>query len=197
MWHGRLDIIMEGAEVVIDTVDLSSESGQDDDSEVKQTDIDMTDISAGSSIAQIAAETIVYSLYQHHLHPDHENTLIPCIAITANSVMFYFYDSVKDVLLGSTLFSLLSVGANHPFLVRLTTVFALWMVLNHKHHCNGLQSFLEVEIPSANFVKVAKHKLSIFREGLRRGNVGQGYKSAICVDPSIMDSRFLITPDLL
>ena len=188
---------MEGAEMVIDTVDLSSESVLDGDSEVKQTDIDMTDVSAGSSIAQIAAETIVHSFYHHQLHPDHENTLIPCIAISANSVMFYFYDSVKDILLGSTLFPLLSVGANHPFLVRLTTVFALWMVLNHKHHCNGLSSFTEVEIPSAKFVEVAKSKISIYREGLRRGNVGQGYKGAICVDPSIMDSRFLITPDLL
>ena len=48
MWHGCLDLIMEGADVVIFTLDGKSETYRDVDSaeDVKPTHFDMTDNSA-------------------------------------------------------------------------------------------------------------------------------------------------------
>lgn len=106
VWHGYLDLIMEGSDVIVDTLDGESEIFKDVESavEVKQKHFEMTDNSAGSSLVQVAAETIVYSFYYKQIHPDHKNSLIPCIGVSNIGLIFYFYDSVNDVLLGSTHF---------------------------------------------------------------------------------------------
>ncbi|XP_063403959.1 uncharacterized protein LOC134687515 isoform X2 [Mytilus trossulus] len=64
VWHGYLDLIMEGAEVII-TIDGEQETYKDVESavEVKQRHFEMNDNSAGSSLVQVAAKTIVYSFY--------------------------------------------------------------------------------------------------------------------------------------
>ena len=191
---------MEGAGVVIDTVD-GEESVHDIDSavEVKQKDFEMTDVSAGSSIAQVAAETIVYSFYHHYLHPELSHALIPCIGVSNKSIVFYFYDSVNDIMLGSTQFPLMHSETGHPPKLNITTLFALWMVLNHKHFCNGLVLLEEDKLPKANFMKIASSKLDVYKEGLKRYDVGVRRQNIQSVDPiSFIDSsKFLLPPELV
>lgn len=196
VWHGYLDLIMEGSDVVVDTLDGDSEIFKDVESavEVKQKHFEMTDNSAGSSLVQVAAETIVYSFYYKQIHPDHKNSLIPCIGVSNIGLIFYFYDSVNDVLLGSTHFPLAS---SNPFELNLTTVIALWFVLNHKYLCNGF-SFIEMkEVPKANFVDVAKSKLDIYKNELKRGQVGTRRGNTASLDPLlIVNPKFTLAPEL-
>ena len=195
MWHGFLDLIMEGAEVVIDTLEGDKESVQDFDSTI-QKDFEMTDVSAGSRIAQVAAETIVYSFYHHYLHPERSHSLIPCIGVSYTSIVFYFYDSVNDIMLGSTQFPLMQAG--HPPKLNITTLFALWMVLNHKHFCNGLVLVGADKLPKANFMTIASSKLDVYKEGLKRCDVGVRRQQIQSVDPiSFIDSKFLLPPELV
>ena len=66
VWHGCLDMIMDGADVVIYTLDGKSETYRDVDSaeDVKPTHFDMMDNSAGSSLVQVAADYCVLLLPQ-------------------------------------------------------------------------------------------------------------------------------------
>ncbi|KAK3086215.1 hypothetical protein FSP39_015330 [Pinctada imbricata] len=195
VWHGFLDLIMDGAEVLVYTVDGENDTDRDTDStrDVKQKDFEMTDVSAGSSIAQVAAETIVYSFYYRYLHPEHSHFLIPSIGISYFSVVFYFYDSVNDVLLGSTQFPLMNLESGNPCKLNITTLFAIWMVLNHKHLCNGLNLVGPDQIPKSHFAELAKSKLEVYKEGLKRRDVDIRRKKVQSVDPKFfIDSKFLV-----
>ena len=181
VWHGCLDLVMDGAEVLADIVGGEEDIVTDSDStiEVKQKDFEMNDVSAGSSIAQLAAETIVYSFYYSSLHPVHSHFLIPSIGVSSSKVLFYFYDSVNDVLLGSTTFRLKEFECK----LDITTVFAIWMVLNHKYLCNGLNEVDIDLVPKSHFTEHAKSKLHVYRDGLKKGNLDFKHKKVWSVDP--------------
>ena len=193
MWHGCLNLIMEGADVVIYTLDGESEIYRDVDSaeDVKPTHFDMTDNSAGSNLVQVAAETIVFSFYHRQIHPDHKNSLMPCMGVSPGGLIFYFYDCVHDVLLGSTHFPL---TASAPFQLSFTAVIAAWLVLNHKHLCNGL-SLIDLDaFPKAKFFSVAKNKIDVYRNELRRGQVGIRHANQVSLDPvSFVNSKFIVS----
>jgi hypothetical protein len=195
VWHGRVDLIMEGADVIVDTLDGEAET---------YTDVDQTtdfkpglfeDNSAGSRLVQMAAKTIVHSFYHRQVHPDRRNTLIPCIAISHGvGLIFYFYDSVNDILLGSTEFPLASFS---PFQLNMTMIIAVWLVLNHNHLCNGF-SLTELEgVPKAHFVDVAEEKIDVYRRELQRGQGETRRFNSVNLDPlSFVNSRFILSPML-
>ncbi|XP_076084938.1 uncharacterized protein LOC143055658 [Mytilus galloprovincialis] len=198
VWHGYLDLIMEGADVIIDTIDGEQETYKDVESavEVNQRHFEMNDNSAGSSLVQVAAKTIVYSFYYKQVHPDHSNTLIPCIGVSHLGLIFYFYDSVNDVLLGSTHFPL---AASSPFQLSFTAVIGVWLILNHKHLCNGLSLIDLKEVPKARFTDVAKSKIDIYKRELKRGQVGTSLKrfNVLSLDPlTFVNSKFFLSPEL-
>ncbi|KAK3089818.1 hypothetical protein FSP39_006766 [Pinctada imbricata] len=190
VWHGFLDLVMDGAEVLIDTVDGEEDTVTYIDStiEIKQKDFEMTDVSAGSRIAQVAAETIVYSFYYRSLHPESSHFLIPSIGVSGSEVLFYFYDSVNDVLLGSTTFKLMDFEDK----LDITTVFAVWMVLNHKYLCNGLNELKLDQVPKSHFTEHAKSKLHVYREELKKGNLDFRHKKVWSVDPRTFTGTVLL-----
>lgn len=193
VWHGCLDLIMEGSNVSVDTLDQDSEASSDRESGriVTRRTVDMTDNSMGSGLVQLAAKTIVQSFYYRQVYPQWENTLIPCVGVSSTGLIFYFYDSVHDVLLGSSRFPL---AAYSPFEINFTTVIALWMVLNHKYLCNGLSSVDLQEVPKSGFVTAARDKLHIYRAELRQGGVHTRLLTANRLDPlSFINSKFILS----
>lgn len=187
---------MEGADVIVDTFDGESETYKDIESavEVKQRPFEMTDNSAGSGLVQVAAETIVYSFYYKQIHPEQKNSLIPCIGVSHAGLIFYFYDSVHDVLLGSTHFPLAS---SSPFQLNMTAIIAVWLVLNHKYLCNGLSLIDLEEVPRAHFLDVAKSKIDIYQRELKRGQVGTRRFNVVSLDPlAFVNSKFVLSSEL-
>lgn len=184
---------MEGSNVSVDTLDQDSEASSDRESGriVTQRTVDMTDNSMGSGLVQLAAKIIVQSFYYRQVYPQWENTLIPCVGVSSTGLIFYFYDSVHDVLLGSSRFPL---AAYSPFEINFTTVIALWMVLNHKYLCNGLSSVDLQEVPKSGFVTAARDKLHIYRAELRQGGVHTRLLTANRLDPlSFINSKFILS----
>lgn len=184
---------MEGSNVSVDTLDQDSEASSDRESGriVTRRTVDMTDNSMGSGLVQLAAKTIVQSFYYRQVYPQWENTLIPCVGVSSTGLIFYFYDSVHDVLLGSSRFPL---AAYSPFEINFTTVIALWMVLNHKYLCNGLSSVDLQEVPKSGFVTAARDKLHIYRAELRQGGVHTRLLTANRLDPlSLINSKFILS----
>ncbi|XP_062579668.1 uncharacterized protein LOC134241650 [Saccostrea cucullata] len=194
VWHGTVDLIMEGADVIIVTPDKGTSEDLDSREAVKQGQFDMNNNSAGSSLVQVAAKTIVHSFYHHQIHPDHSNTLIPCIGVSPTGLIFYFYDSVHDVLLGSTHFPLATFSPLH---LNWTTVIAVWMVLNHSYLCNGLSSLDIDEVPKSHFLDIARSKLDIYKHELQRGRVGTRHFSVFNLNPnSFINAKFIAAPEL-
>uniref|UniRef100_A0A8W8KI97 Uncharacterized protein n=1 Tax=Magallana gigas TaxID=29159 RepID=A0A8W8KI97_MAGGI len=160
-------------------------------SDMTQRMLDMTDNSMGSGLVQLAAKTIVQSFYYRQVYPERENSLIPGVGVSSTGLVFYFYDSVHDVLLGSSRFPL---AAFSPFEINFTAVIALWMVLNHKYLCNGLSSVDIEKVPKAGFVTAARNKLHIYRAELRQGGVNFRLFTANSLDPlSFVNSKFILS----
>ena len=184
---------MEGADVFVENLQGIQEESDDWDAVVEaKKKLDMRDNSAGSSIVKLAAEAIVFSFYYRRLHPDLQNTLIPCIGVSNEFLLFYFYDSANDILLGSTRFPVVRNGQ-----LNLQAVIACWLVLNHKHLCNGC-SLLDVgKIPKANFWDRAKSKLDIYKHETKRGGVGRVKKRDCYLDPlDTVNREFVTTKEL-
>lgn len=184
---------MEGSNVSVDMLDQDSEASSNRESgrTVTQRMLDMTDNSMGSGLVQLAAKTIVQSFYYRQVYPERENSLIPGVGVSSTRLVFYFYDSVHDVLLGSSRFPL---AAFSPFEINFTAVIALWMVLNHKYLCNGLSSVDIEEVPKAGFVTAARNKLHIYRAELRQGGVSTRLFTAKSLDPlSFVNSKFILS----
>ncbi|XP_061189331.1 uncharacterized protein LOC133197356 [Saccostrea echinata] len=192
VWHGNIDLIMEADDVIIVTPDGGT--SEDTREDMKRGQFDMNDNSAGSSLVQVAAKTIVHSFYYNQIHPDHSNTLIPCIGVAPMGLIFYFYDSVHDVLLGSTHFPLATFS---PLQLNWTAIIAVWMVLNHNYLCNGLSSLDVDEVPKSNFFDIARSKLDIYKHELKRGQVGTRHFNVLSLDPhSFINSKFIASPEL-
>ena len=116
---------------------------------------------------------------------------MPCMGVSPGGLVFYFYDCVHDVLLGSTYFPL---TGSAPFQLSFTAVIAAWLALNHKHVCNGLSLIDLDEFPKAKFFSVAKNKIDVYRNELRRGQVGIRRVNQVSLDPvSFVNSKFIVS----
>lgn len=179
--------------MIVDSLDEESETYTDVDRTVDVKQRLFEDNSAGSTLVQVAAKTIVHSFYYRQIHPDHSNTLIPCIAVSHRvGLIFYLYDSVNDILLGSTQFPLASFN---PFQLNMTVIIAVWLVLNHKYLCSGFSLTDLEEVPKAGFVDVAEDKINVYREELQRGQVGTRRFDVVNLDPlSFVNSKFILSP---
>ena len=84
--------------------------------------------------------------------------------------------------------------ASAPFQLSFTAVIAAWLVLNHKHLCNGL-SLIDLDaFPKAKFFSVAKNKIDVYRNELRRGQVGIRRANQVSLDPvSFVNSKYIVS----
>lgn len=179
--------------MIVDSLDEELETYTDVDRTVDVKQRLFEDNSAGSTLVQVAAKTIVHSFYYRQIHPDHSNTLIPCFAVSHRvGLIFYLYDSVNDILLGSTQFPLASFN---PFQLNMTVIIAVWLVLNHKYLCSGFSLTDLEDVPKAGFVDVAEDKINVYREELQRGQVGTRRFDVVNLDPlSFVNSKFILSP---
>lgn len=87
------------------------------------------------------------------MHPENSRCLCPCIAVTNESLVVYFYDTKHDVLLESSPIRLVS-GRNNVGEVNLVAILTSWLVLNYKYLCSGLVEDLKEQ--KAGFFAQAK-----------------------------------------
>ena len=73
-------------------------------------------------------------------------------------------------------------------------MIAAWLALNHKHVCNGLSLIHLDGFPKAKFFSLAKNKIDVYRNELRRGQVGIRRANQVSLDPvSFVNSKFIVS----
>ena len=111
---------------------------------------------------QILAQTIVYSFLQRNKHPEYKTFLAPCIGISKEQFVFYFYDSEHDFLLESTCFDLHGGKGN----IQISTVLAVWLTLNYKYLCSGITVAIKESGYTADFENFGKDKMELYKKHL-------------------------------
>ena len=193
VWHGTADILANELSIAVRSVTSTDKSPGKSSIEVK-LDFDKVKKNIEN---QLTAQTVCFSFLQIQRHPEYTNTLVPCIGISCKEVMIYMYDSVKDRFVQAVVLNLFDekykkdsastedettsaddestpaqgiVEAN----VCMSTVIALWLTLNYKLFSSlsrPVSDFVQT-LPPADFFKVAKDKLKVYKTDLKFGDIG-------------------------
>ena len=151
VWHGSLDIILGPVAVIVQSTDDSHEESS--------TAFELKTGELEESRNQIIAESIVFSFIQR-------TGLIPTVGISTKEFKVFMYDPHYDLLYESSELSLFDGRGD----LKCTSVFALWLVINHAEFCTGVKSCHETLGYIADFQSlVQKPVLSIYETELHRG----------------------------
>ncbi|XP_069130531.1 uncharacterized protein [Argopecten irradians] len=173
VWHGNLDIIINN-EVIVD-VEANEDNSQNDNP--KRHSLVKNQSCSLSGHHQIISETIVFSFLQKQRHPESDNFLLPCIAVSAQDLVIYFYDSLHDVLLESCNIPLHGVFPSPATgSVNLIAVVVIWLVVNYRYLCDGIVD--EMKSTKAGFFSHAESKLGIYHRNLRFGDVRHAFQQS-------------------
>lgn len=169
MWHGSIDILFGKSEVPITVSDdtISNDTkhcGRRVPDELKYRT--HSNIEAITTKHKMIAQTIVFSFLQKKQHPDLNHFLIPCIGTSASQVIFYFYDSINDILLQSASMDLLDGSGS----VNFDTIIALWLVLNYKYLGSGPSRQL-LDGPKSGFFNHTHDVIDIYQDFLSFGDI--------------------------
>lgn len=152
-WHGSADILLTENEVpftVVETaenLDMSDLASVSSDSsiEVKKGDHFTPD-----AIAQVTAQTIVYSFVQHKKNKKSKTTMVPGIGMCAKKLVVYLYDCVEDILVTTGPVGLFAQIGEHNLDPR--TVIILWLALNYGLFGNKTPDTLDAYKASFHYV---------------------------------------------
>ncbi|XP_078319131.1 uncharacterized protein LOC111118743 [Crassostrea virginica] len=131
-WCGRFDILIGnnispdvGATVL--HAELVDETPSDDESLAEDlSQIEVMSDELQKNLSQLISETVVFSFYQKKQFPS--LSLVPSIGVSKSHIQFHFYDADKDVYFISQEMPLFYKDKS----LHLTTVLAIWLVLNYR-----------------------------------------------------------------
>lgn len=163
VWHGSLDIFLDGNEI---SVHLTPER---ENSPGLRGSVWFRELRSITNRDEALSQTITFSFLQQQRHPEMKHSLVPFISASNRAVQFFFYDPKNDILLESREFKFFVSG--EELLLSYQTIIATWLVLNYKYLCSGPTKNI-LEAPKADFPKCAGSALEIYRSKLRFRNVG-------------------------
>ncbi|XP_060083620.1 uncharacterized protein LOC132562860 isoform X2 [Ylistrum balloti] len=166
VWHGNVDVIINN-EVVIGSQDVEEKDCSPGGKSPVEGKLKSNSLSRNP---QVIAQNIVFSFLQKHRHPESENFLFPCIGVTGKDMIVYFYDSMHDVLLESTLIPLHGMIPSAVSNINLVAIVVSWLVVNYKYLCDGVME--EMKTMKAEFFSQAEAKLAVYKFDLKAGDVG-------------------------
>lgn len=187
-WHGNLDIVLDGCDLPVKVLEKLPEIPRGQSS----VDAESSDMCTNVE-SQLIAQTIVYSFLQKKKHPECNNFLIPSIAISKTSVIFYMYDSKNDVLLKSAVFPIFKRDKT----INTVTVLAIWFVLNYKYLCSGFsEEHIENHVKKSRFFEMTDSLLPIYKNELAYGgNIRITKKDTRLFEPwHLRECEFLLPP---
>jgi hypothetical protein len=118
-----------------------------------------------SHLAQIVAQTIVFSFHQKKHFPMLH--FVPSIAISQNAMQFHFYDSEKDLYFVTGELELFDIQGD----LHLNTVLITWLVLNHRLFMSEGTEEMKRGTKSFRFHSFAKDKLDLYRHDIEMGSL--------------------------
>ena len=137
VWHGCADILVgQKLKVQVDVAGKLDESMEDEDIARALLELKTDELCYFKN--QLLSEAVVFGCLQRQVCP---LLFAPTIGISKESVIFYFYDSVRDILIESRRFGLFYIDKEtKPFRTRLAydTVLALWLALNYRYLSTGV-----------------------------------------------------------
>ncbi|XP_060080808.1 uncharacterized protein LOC132560173 [Ylistrum balloti] len=166
VWHGNVNVIINN-EVVIGSQDVEEKDCSPGGKSPVEVKLKSNSLSRNP---QVIAQNIVFSFLQKHRHPESENFLFPCIGVTGKDMIVYFYDSMHDVLLESTLIPLHGMIPSAVSNINLVAIVVSWLVVNYKYLCDGVME--EMKTMKAEFFSQAEAKLAVYKFDLKAGEVG-------------------------
>ena len=132
-WCGRFDILI-GRDISPDVgatvlhAELVDEMPSDEESLAEDlSQIEVKSDELQKYLSQLISETVVFSFYQKKQFPS--LSLVPSIGVSKSHIQFHFYDSEKDVYFISQEMPLFYKDRS----LHLTTVLAIWLVLNYRY----------------------------------------------------------------
>lgn len=138
---------------------------------------------------QLMAQTIVFSFLQEKYNRKKlRNCLVPGIGIDAKSLLFYFYDSENDLLMGTTCLETFFSQVNEPLVV--DHVVFLWLTLNYQYFCSGPDEFMKNY--QAGFKHAEKYRKEVQMPAHRKSssthNETPWYKNKVVIRMPSMDN---------
>lgn len=127
-----LDQDQKESELKID----ESENSDSDITDNFHATVKIDSVESADNDDQTIAQSIVFSLLQKKRHPELRNFLIPTIVMSSTKFRIIMYDAENDVLLRSNSYDLF----NTEEWVKLSpaSIVTLWMVLNYRIFCSGI-----------------------------------------------------------
>ncbi|OWF44905.1 uncharacterized protein LOC110457735 [Mizuhopecten yessoensis] len=192
VWHGRVDTLVNN-EVIVDTIvdddDSSRSPGENSSVEEKMRSWSLI------RSHQIIAETIVFSFLKKQRNREKDAFLFPCVAVSDQDMVIYFYDSFHDILLESSKIPLHGVLTG-PVTgsVNLIAVLVSWLVVNHKYLCDGVVE--EMKTTRAGFFSQAGSKLRIYEKYIKLGDVGNASRVSHDATENVFRKRH-IDPEMI
>ncbi|CAC5405537.1 unnamed protein product [Mytilus coruscus] len=154
VWHGFVDIMMTSSdhkpESTASVYLALNDDGPSRNKKIKTSDrneeednYNLSESVQESSLNKIqdraTAETVVFALAYQIINPI-SAVFIPKIIICPNEFYIVMYEPVHDVLVWSTEFPLI---CQSDFKLQGVSIVALWMVLNYKLFCNGVEELFD------------------------------------------------------
>ena len=172
MWHGNVDILLGHHPSVAVYAKDDDPTGSETDGSLSSFEVnDNSDLINDRS--QIISEAIVFALLQKKCNPSFDNYLIPTVGISKSDILFYLYDPEHDILLESPPFNIFEPYASNS--LELSTVLALWFILNYKTFCTGITIAMKERNFTADFLSHVDNRIkSIYKELLQFGDCGTG-----------------------
>ena len=147
LWYGKPDIMLFppggcNVSVVLPRVDLGNkdpESPEDKQKQILEVKVRSDDLRNKQNVRQFISQTMTFSIYQKvfqnkHSHMSSEKvSIIPTVAVSAESFDIYMYDAEHDILLrnmGDSI-PLWQRTSDKKIRLNMSSVLKLWMVINH------------------------------------------------------------------
>ena len=182
VWHGNVDILLGPHPSVAVYAKDDDSTGADSDGSLSSFEVkDNSDLINDRS--QIISEAIVFALLQKKCNPSFDNYLIPTIGISKTDILFYLYDPEHDILLESPPFNIFEPYASNS--LELSSVLALWFILNYKTFCTGITVAMKERNFTADFLSHVNNEIKIiYKERLQFGDCGTGSIKSVYHKPT-------------
>ena len=165
---------------------LDKEAAGDTDDEVDHDDsyscraLESEEKNVKGNTSQLFAETIVNSFVQKSL--DRTVSFVPILGIKHNSIQVVMYDAELDILLSSVELKFKYPASAQEEEMAYSVYILTWLACNFKIFSTLLdeKEMLEIKSKCANFAKLVKEKLHIYKTGLRfqkvRHKANEGFR---------------------
>ena len=154
--------------------------GSEEDTYVERAMLEKKTDSLHYENSQLLSQAIVFGCLHRQVCPD-LNTFAPTVGISKDNVIFYFNDSVRDILIESSIFDLfydVKIAGDFRKCHMYDTILALWLTLNYKPLATGVtQGMVDRTDYRANFwVQLPDGAKAIYEKELQFGHTRTGVR---------------------